>query len=173
MSLRFPRPASRRLAPCAFVLALLCGLADAGDAQPTLEERLSYKEFRAFGLDQLSAEQLKGLNDWLAAQGALTARPAAQVGAAAAAVGGDETASGDDGTLRARIAGRFDGWQNGTVLTLDDGSQWEVRDDETFRATRSENPAVSLQRGLMGGWTLSVEGHGEIAHVIRVGQPRR
>ena len=51
-------------AACAFA-----GGAHAGDS-PSLEERMSYKEFTAYGLDKLSAEQLQGLNGWLAAHAA-------------------------------------------------------------------------------------------------------
>ena len=40
----------------------------------TLEERMSQSDFRAAGLDHLSPEQLKYLNEWLRTHGAGTAQ---------------------------------------------------------------------------------------------------
>ena len=78
--MRFPRFLAVLLttlvaaAPCAFA-----------QTAPTLEERLSEAQFRAFGLDKLSAEELRGLNDWLAGEvaAALPRRKAPPMDAAA------------------------------------------------------------------------------------------
>jgi hypothetical protein len=137
------------------------------DDPSTLEERMSYKDFTRFGLDKLSPEQLRGLNEWMRtnANGALCT-PAT---AAAAAPGSAAPAAASDHIV-SRIAGDFRGWEKGTVLKLQNGQAWEVRDDEPLIASRESSPAVTVEKGLIGGWRLSVEGHEEIAHVIPAGK---
>jgi hypothetical protein len=67
--------------------------------------------------------------------------------------------------IESRIAGEFDGWRHGTVLVLENGQRWEVRDEEPVSA-RLLSPRVVIEPGLLNGWTLSVEGVGELAHVL-------
>jgi hypothetical protein len=136
------------------------------DDNSTLEERMSYKDFTHFGLDKLTPEQLRGLNDWMKSHGALC-EPAAPgtapaVGAAAPAAAANKYTS--------RLVGDFSGWEQGTVLKLANGQAWEVRDDEPFIARHASAPMVTVERGLVAGWTLSVAGYNEIAHVIPAGK---
>ena len=49
-------------------------IAGAQTPTSTLEERMSQADFRAAGLDHLSPEQLKNLNQWLQLHGAGTAQ---------------------------------------------------------------------------------------------------
>jgi hypothetical protein len=139
--------------------------ARAGD-DATLEERMSYKDFTRLGLDKLSPEQLRGLNEWVRtnAGGALCTP------AAAAGTSGSPTPAATSDRIASRIAGDFVGWEKGTVLKLANGGVWEVRDDEPLIASREHAPAVTIEKGLIGGWRLSVEGHEEIAHVIPAGK---
>ena len=59
----------RRLAVMLAALSL-AGAAYAQANFSSLEERMSYKEFKDYGLDKLTPEQLRGLNEWLHAHGA-------------------------------------------------------------------------------------------------------
>lgn len=137
----------------------------------SLEERMSYKEFKEYGLDKLSPEQLRGLNEWLHAHGASgagisTARPAATPSATGAAT---PVASEAENRIVSRLSGDFNGWHQGTVLTLQNGSRWEVRDDETLYGHGDHNPEVTVEpRSIVGGWVLTVEGYNDIAHVLPV-----
>ena len=142
-------------AACAFA-----GGAHAGDS-PSLEERMSYKEFTAYGLDKLSAEQLQGLNGWLAAHAACNPTAA---GTATPPAAGAPSAHGSS-----RLVGDFSGWEKGAVLTVANGQRWEVRDEEPFVTARETEPLVTIEPGVLGGWRLSVAGHGEVAHVIPAG----
>jgi hypothetical protein len=161
------RGSTRALVLTAALAACVTATAHADD-HSTLEERMSYKDFTRLGLDKLAPEQLKGLNEWVRANagGALCA-PA--VGAASSNGTATTPASASD-RIASRIAGDFHGWEKGTVLKLANGQAWEVRDDEPFIASRESSPAVTVEKGLIGGWELSVEGHGEIAHVIPAGK---
>lgn len=137
----------------------------------SLEERMSYKEFREYGLDKLTPEQLRGLNEWLHAHGTSgTAGVAAVRPAAAPSAGAAAAAAADaDGRIVSRLAGDFNGWHQGTVLALQDGTRWEVRDDDTVYGHGDHNPEVTLeQRSIVGGWVLTVAGYSDIAHVLPV-----
>ena len=150
----------RFLPLCALLLASVAPHARADD-NSTLEERMSFKDFTRFGLDKLSPDQLRGLNDWMKAHGQDCAPVAAN--GATAAPSAQPAATPD--RVTSRIAGEFSGWEQGTVLVLENGQKWEVRDDDPLIASREKSPAVTVEKGLLG-WTISVAGHPEIAHVI-------
>ncbi|HVT31558.1 MAG TPA: hypothetical protein VHE32_02865 [Rhodanobacteraceae bacterium] len=144
-----------------------CAMTSAhADDHSTLEERMSYKDFTRLGLDKLSPEQLRGLNEWVRTN----ASGAFCTPAAAAAPNGTTATAATADRIVSRIAGDFVGWEKGTVLKLANGEAWEVRDDEPLIASRENAPAVTIEKGLIGGWRLSVEGHEEIAHVIPAGK---
>ena len=135
------------------------------DDNSTLEERMSFKDFTRLGLDKLSPEQLKGLNEWMKAHGG----PACPPGIAAAPVAGTAPASAapaEKDKYSAKLVGEFKGWEKGTVLRLADGSAWEVRDDEPFIAHAAGSPTITVEKSLIAGWRLSVSGYNEVARVI-------
>ena len=154
----------RFLPLCALLLACVAPHVRADDTS-TLEERMSFKDFTRFGLDKLSPDQLRGLNDWMKAHGQDCAPVAAN--GASAAPSAQPAATPD--RVTSRIAGEFSGWEQGTVLVLENGQKWEVRDDDPLIASREKSPAVTVEKGLLG-WTISVAGHPEIAHVIPAGK---
>ena len=153
----------RLLLPLAMTLASAATHAYADDAS-SLEERMSFKDFTRFGLDKLSPDQLRGLNDWMKAHG-MTCPPVVAAGTPAATAPAAGAASG---TTTSRLVGNFTGWEKGTVLTLENGQRWEIRDDEPFITSREPAPEVTVEKALLG-WRLSVAGHAEVAHVIPAG----
>jgi hypothetical protein len=157
----------RTLPLCALLLACFTASHARAD-DSTLEERMSYKEFTRFGLDKLSPDQLRGINEWMKAHGQSCAPTAAAGTQAAPAIATTQSAAPPD-QVTSRIAGDFSGWEKGTVLTLANGQKWEVRDDDALIASREKSPQVTVEKGLLG-WTLSVAGHAEIAHVIPAGK---
>lgn len=147
-----------------FLGLALCGFGNAARAQATfssLEECMSYKDFVALGLDKLTPEQRHGLDAWIRTHGASCVAPVqrAQVDSLG------KPAASEIRRTESRIAGEFDGWHQGTVLVLENGQRWEVRDEEAVNA-HMHSPKVVVEPGLLNGWTLTVEGVGEIAHVI-------
>lgn len=139
-----------------FVLTL-CALginAHADTSFSSLDECMSYKDFVGLGLDKLTPEQRHGLDAWVRAHGA-TCTVAAP----------SSVAAPEAKRIESRIAGEFNGWRHGTVLVLENGQRWEVRDEEPVSA-RLPSPKVVVEPGLLNGWTLSVEGVGELAHVL-------
>jgi hypothetical protein len=143
-----------------------CAMTSAhADDTSSLEERMSYKDFTRFGLDKLSPEQIKGLNEWMKAHGGVCPPGAATLGAAPAAGTASAPAAEKD-KYSAKLVGEFKGWEQGTVLRLADGSAWEVRDDEPFIAHSASSPVVSVEKSLVAGWRLTVAGYNEVARVI-------
>lgn len=139
----------------------------AGAELSSLEERMSYKEFKDYGLDHLSSEQLRGLNEWLRAHGATGPGIAAGTSSTTAMAAPLPASAPSDEDIVSRIAGPLNGWQQGTILTLENGQRWEVRDDETVYVHDDSHPRVTIARGgLIGGWRLSIDGHDELVHVV-------
>jgi len=151
--------------PLALILAIAATHARADDAS-TLEERMSFKDFTRFGLDKLSPDQLRGLNEWMKAHG-LTCPPAGAAGVPIPAA--PAAAATPSAPITSRLVGTFAGWEKGTVLTLENGQRWEIRDDEPFVTSRESSPQVTVEKAMLG-WRLSVAGHAEIAHVIPAGK---
>src|SRR5690242_4251331 len=103
--------------PIFALLALACCGAVAQDQQD-LRTRMGAQAFHAAGLDKLSTQELAQLEQWLAthprqAPTASGANPAGVPAHAPAAPGEEHTRE----KVESRLAGRFDGWHHGSVLT--------------------------------------------------------
>ena len=148
--------------------AALCLAGSVAAAQfSSLEERMSEQEFRAAGLDKLSAEELASLNDWLRNRASdVTANAGDDVGFKRG--GGLLGDNGDEGPISAHIVGTFSGWSPGTILELDNGPAWEVEDDRGFSVGEIEGPAVTIKPAMLGSWLIQVDGYNRTARVKRV-----
>jgi hypothetical protein len=169
-----------------FVLAFSVHLAaNAADEFSTLEERMSGKEFKATGLVKLTDAELAALNDWLRRHSVATlentaARPAAS--AAVAANAGVETNTDDmrgfegkksddpaDEVIKSTIVGTFDGWKKeGTLFKLANGMVWQQSEQDNFYMKPVENPEVTVKKGFMNSWSLSVVGYNKKVSVKRI-----
>lgn len=158
-----PRHPSRRsvLPASLFGLALIaCALPGAlARSVPTLEERMTDEQFKAYGLDKLSPAELRGLNEWLQ-QESLRAGTSTD-GASAVPdrdprLGFREQAT-DRATIEARLVGTFTGWSGNTIFKLDNGQEWQQAEAGTFSGQRIENAEVTIKPKMMGNWLLVVE----------------
>lgn len=170
-----------RLLIAAFVLVCL---APAAFAQQTLQQRMTAEEFRAAGLDKLSADELASLDRWLqrqvqedtsvaVEQAVEQAREegreqARQEAAAAPAATRPAPVAAAEGPVQSRIAGEFNGFGRGQRYTLDNGQVWEQTDASRLEGVRLSNPAVTITSGVFGTWYLRVEGYNTRAKVRRV-----
>jgi len=156
-------------------------VAHAQDAFSTLEERMSGKEFKETGLSKLTDEELATLNEWVRSHSVATlenaaAHAAAQgvaVDAASDARGFENQAKrkddGNDDTIHSNIVGTFTGWAgDSTVFTLDNGMVWKQVENESFHVRATENAAITIKKGLMGGWRLSMVGYNNTVRVKRI-----
>jgi hypothetical protein len=169
-----------------FVLAFSVHLAaNAADEFSTLEERMSGKEFKETGLVKLTDTELAALNDWLRRHSVATlenaaARPAAS--AAVAANAGVETNTDDmrgfegkksddpaDEVIKSTIIGTFNGWKKeGTLFKLANGMVWQQSEQDNFYMKPVENPEVTVKKGFMNSWSLSVVGYNKKVSVKRI-----
>lgn len=131
----------------------------------SLEERMSAADFKAAGLDKLSAEELERLNDWLRGN----------VGAQASAgypPAGDRIGFRDPdptGTVVSQIDGEFTGWTGKTRFRLKNGQVWQQIDsDARMAGVKLDSPGVRIEQGLFGSWMLQVDGYNSQVRVKRL-----
>ena len=153
--------------------------AHANDAFSTVEERMSGKEFRETGLGKLTPEELAALNDWLRSHSVATldnARSGSDSGGSSEIAGGDmrglpnqpdDDVRGD--VISGNIEGSFEGWSGkGTLIKLTNGMIWQLDEKDSFYIEPVNNPAITIEKGFMGRWQLSLVGHKDKVKVIRI-----
>ena len=174
------KPRSLLLLPFLLTLALGCTLLHAQQAV-VLQQKMGATEFRQAGLDKLSPTELQHLQQWLANHAAelAAAVPASEVTSANVAADKRTSRNGswsghksDTAGKKANrivvspIAGRFNGWRPGSILTLQNGQKWRVSDDSSLTPTRpADSPVVTVKPGAFGGWILKVAGYNTSARV--------
>ncbi len=134
---------------------------------------MSAAEFKAAGLDKLSAEELAALNGWIRGERSLI--PAANAGQQApqnvAEIdrrGLSDGVSSDD-YIESRIRGEFRGWKGSqTVFELENGMVWKSTDPAAKLAVNLQDPVVRLTPGFMGAWFLQVDGYNAKVRVKRI-----
>lgn len=138
-----------------------------------IEQRVDPQQLAEVGL---SAAQLQTLNRLLREA---EARAPAPVAAAPSAPAGAAPLPGaptpapmfpglDDGPIQAHVTGQVDGWQPGTVFTLDNGQQWQVLKGEMKLKASRANPAIAVVPGIAGRWFLEVDEDLPKARVFRI-----
>ncbi|WP_313207717.1 hypothetical protein [Stenotrophomonas sp.] len=172
MPLRLLRPLCVALVLCTVALPALAQRVVDGD----LQQQMSPQEFKAAGLDKLSATELATLNRWL--QGkveAATTEAVAAVREEAREEGRQEVIVKNRGffdfgskePITGVLEGEFRGFGKGRIYTLDNGQTWEQTDTTTLAGVRKTSPKVSMNPGLLGVWYMKVEGVNTQAKVRR------
>jgi hypothetical protein len=169
-----------------FILAFSIHLAaQAADEFSTVEERMSGKEFKETGLGKLTDAELAALNDWLRRHSVATlenasARPGAGAAVTGAAAGTDGTkdmrgfegqpkGNKEDNVINSTIVGTFSGWkEEGELFKLANGMIWQMSEQETFYMPPRDNPEVTVTKGFMNSWSLSVVGYNSKVSVKRI-----
>ena len=153
----------------ALLFALFLALPFASNAfaqtqAPTLEERMSQDEFTSSGLDKLSPEQLKFLNQWIQSKGV------SEIGAPIKHRDGSTDFYTDDGDrerIESSIVGDFNGWRGKTRVTLENGQVWEQAEGGRS-GYRMSAPKVIIKPMSLGSWLMYVDGCGCDIRVKRV-----
>lgn len=138
--------------------ALVCPLC--AEEKTTFSQGLSEAEFKAAGLGKLTAEERGRLDELVARRGEaqLTAAPAPEPAKPARPA-----------VINGRIAGVMAGWEEGTVLVLEDGQRWQVVDKGRYRAAPVRRaPKVELFPLSNGNYIMSVDTVPRRAQVKRV-----
>lgn len=138
-------------------------------AAPPIQQQMTPEEFRAAGLEKLSAEELARLNAWLGRTIETETEKAAT--AAKKRVEDDNRGFfnfGSSEPIRSSIVGEFRGFGNGRSYTLANGQVWRQTDDASLVGVRLTDPAVTITPSLVGNaWYLSVGRYGTRAKVVR------
>lgn len=172
--MHMPSVTARRLRPLALATTLLATLAlapaaFAQDGKP-IEQQMTPEQFRAAGLDQLSAEQLANLNAWLNRTLDVETTKAAKL--AKEKVEDENRGFFDFGSsepVRSRLQGPFHGFAKGRQYTLENGQVWRQTDGASLAGVELDRPAVEVSPSLIGSaWYLKVEGYNTRAKVERV-----
>ncbi|QCO68316.1 hypothetical protein E5843_12075 [Luteimonas yindakuii] len=140
---------------------------------PPLQEQMTAAEFRAAGLDKLSADELAALNQWLQRR---VGEETAVIAAQAREEGRKEVVEknrgffhfGSEEPIQSTIAGEFRGFGKGRRYTLANGQVWEQTDGASLAGVRRQDIGVRIRPGAIGGWWMQVDGYNTTARVERV-----
>jgi hypothetical protein len=139
-------------------------------AQDAIEKQMSPEEFKAAGLDKLSADELARLNAWLNRTVETASTQAAE---RATKQIKDDTRGffnfGSTEPVVATMTGEFRGYAMGREYTLDNGQVWKQVDGARLAGVRLDSPEVKITPSLVGNsWYLAVKGYNTRAKVQRI-----
>jgi hypothetical protein len=136
------------------VLLFMLGLASVAAAAEfsSLEERMNQQEFHAAGLDKLSPEELKNLDDWLRGHQTVTTKLVTASGTPAFYTNKDEKVP-----VESRIAGKFVGWYGKSTFTLENGQEWTQAESGQMSYGPYDHPKVKIKPMMIGAWLMYVE----------------
>ena len=137
-----------------------------------LQTQMTTEEFKAAGLEKLSAQELAALNAWL--QGKVQQAAASAI-EQAREEGRQEVIVknrgffdfGSSEPIASTLVGEFAGFGKGRQYTLENGQVWDQTDDARVSGVRKQSPKVKITPGLMGVWYLQIEGVNTRAKVRR------
>ena len=69
--------------------------------------------------------------------------------------------------IKSRYVGEFEGWTGKTVFQLENGQVWQQTRSGRMM-WRADSPMITIKRGFMGGYRLSVEGVNKQVYVKRI-----
>ncbi|RYZ71724.1 MAG: hypothetical protein EOP91_10130 [Lysobacteraceae bacterium] len=160
------------LAILAFAFAPLAW-AQSAPLTSNVEQQMSADEFKAAGLDKLSAQELASLNAWLQRKVGQETAKAVEV---AKEEGRQEVKEKNRGffdfgsteAIESNIVGEFKGFANGRKYTLQNGQVWEQVEAASLEGVRRTDPKVTIKPGLFNNWFLRVDGYNTPAKVRRI-----
>lgn len=153
-------------------------------AQAPIQQQMTPEEFRAAGLDKLSADELAALGAWLQRRLGEETTVAAERAREETATALDEAREegrqevvsrnrgffhfGSNDPIESRITGEFRGFGRGQRYTLENGQVWEQTDNARLAGVRRDNPSVTISPGVLGVWWLRIDGYNTRARVQRI-----
>lgn len=154
----------------ALLLACLSPVAGAQTTQPAIEKQMTPEQFKAAGLDKLSADELAHLNTWLGRTlDTQTAKAAAETKQRIEHESRGFLNFNSDEPIVAHISGDFRGFDKGRIYTLDNGQVWQQIDAAQLPGIRLTNPDVRIKPALMGNtWYMGVSHYNTRAQVKRI-----
>ena len=148
--------------------AMLACVAPAGAAQPetsgSIKEVMSPEEFKAAGLNKLSAEELQKLDAWLQGYRQVTEQAAEKKATARASRTKMDL-------IVSRVDGTFNGLTGRTIIRLEDGTVWkQANADDRYRGRVTDHPGAAVMHGVFG-YKMRLEGGTQDFYVDPVRNP--
>lgn len=135
-----------------------------------IEQRMTPEQFKAAGLDKLSAGELGSLNQWL--NGTIQTETAKATKQAKEKVEDENRGFfnfGSSEPVSGTLVGEFRGFSKGRTYDLDNGQQWRQTDAATLAGVRLTNPKVKITPSLIGNaWYMAIGTYNTRAKVERV-----
>ena len=138
------------------VLSVTLALAEQLRAAPpemtgNIKEMMSPEEFKAAGLNKLSADELQKLDAWLQGYRQTTEQAAEKKATARASRTKMDL-------IVSRVDGQFNGLTGRTIIRLEDGTVWkQANADDRHRAKVTDHPAAAVMHGVFG-YKMQIEG---------------
>ncbi len=134
---------------------MLACVEPAGAAPPemsgSIKEMMSPDEFKAAGLNKLSADELQKLDAWLQGYRQITEQKAEKKATARASRTKMDV-------IVSRVDGTFNGLTGRTIIRLEDGTVWkQANADDRYRARVTDHPAAVVIHGVFG-YKMQLEG---------------
>ena len=156
-----------------FAVVALFACSAAAFAQTTplpIERQMTPEQFKAAGLDKLSATELGNLNAWL--NHTIDTETSRAAEAAAQKVKTQNRGFFDFGSeepIVSRIAGEFRGFGKHKTYTLENGQVWQQIDDAQLPGIRLTDPEVRIKPAMIGNsWYMAVGRYNTRAQVKRI-----
>ena len=153
----------------AFAALVLFACTPSAFAQEAIEKQMTAEEFRAAGLQKLSAEELARLNAWL--NRTITTETTKAASEAKKKVEDDNRGFfnfGSSEPVVSRMVGEFNGFARGREYTLENGHVWKQIDDASLAGVRKTKPMVKVTPSKVGNaWYFAIEGYNTRAKVQR------
>jgi hypothetical protein len=134
------------------ILFAVCAAAAHAGGFSSLEERMSQAEFHAAGLDRLSPEELKALDEWLRTHYATTTTYVTPNGQP---VFYPQESARE--VIETRVDGTFSGWYGQSVFKFENGQEWKQVESGSFNNGSYDHAKVKIKPMLTGGWLMYVE----------------
>ncbi len=120
----------------------------------SIQQMMTPAEFKAAGLNKLSAEELQKLDAWLQGYRQVAEQKAEKKATARAAQ--VEHAKMD--LIVSRVDGTFHGLTGRTIIRLEDGTVWkQANADDHYRSTVTDHPGAAVMHGIFG-YKMRIEG---------------
>ena len=136
----------------------------AADQYVPLQQRMSPEEFKAAGLNKLSADELQKLDAWLQGYRQVTEQTAEKKATARASRTKMDL-------IVSRVDGSFQGLTGRTIIRLEDGTVWkQANADDRYRSRVTDHPAAAVIHGVFG-YKMRLEGATQEFYVDPVRNP--
>ena len=145
-------------------LVLGSGFAAAQQTENSLpiQQRMSPEQFKASGLNKLSAAELNNLNNWVNGVKIVVVEKVVEKTVEVE----KPKESYDD--INSSLVGEFKGWRGNASFILANGQEWVQADASELYTKKLVNPKVRIQHGSLSGWKLQVDGYNTWVKVKRI-----